>query len=217
MSGAAGAGDPHLEQAQLAQPPPRAYQDGWRSRYTGISGASAPQPPPPVDTAAAAPPSAQRQASAASPGGGAAQAGSNGAATTDGAAHAAGPGHGAHPKPVAPALKPREREAGRLKALQMTQERKEIRDQLRQGSLSLAQALAQDGEAARGMRVATVVRALPGVGAATARRLMAAAGVDRGRRVASLTAGQRTRLLAAVVAVDAELAVRRDRRHHSGQ
>ena len=199
----AGAGDPHLEQAQLAQPPPRAYQDGWRSRYAGISGASAPQPPAPVDTAAAAPPSAQRQASAASPGGGPAQAGSNG-----GAAHAAGPGHGAHPKPVAPALKPGEREAGRLKALQMTQERKQIRDQLRQGSLSLAQALAQDEAAARGMRVMTVVRALPGIGAATAARLMREAGIDPGRRAGALTAGQRERLVAAVAAVGAELAAR---------
>jgi hypothetical protein len=123
----------------------------------------------------------------------------------------------ARPKPVPPTLAPAQRDAAMSKARLLNSERKEIRDQLQQGSLSLAQALAQDGEAARGMRVATVVRALPGVGAATARRLMAAAGVDRGRRVASLTAGQRTRLLAAVVAVDAELAARRDRRHHSGQ
>ena len=67
----------------------------------------------------------------------------------------------------------------------MTQERKPIRDQLRQGSLSLAQALAQDEEAARGMRVVTVVRALPGIGGATAARLMARGGHRRrapGRR-----------------------------------
>ena len=75
----------------------------------------------------------------------------------------------------------------------MNGERKEIRDQLQQGRLSLAQALAQDGEAARGMRVVTVVRALPGIGAATARRLMAAAGVDSGRRAGGLTTGQRER------------------------
>jgi hypothetical protein len=127
------------------------------------------------------------------------------------------PGHGARPKPVAPALKPGEREAGRLKALQMTQERKQIRDQLRQGSLSLAQALAQDGEAARGMRVATVVRALPGIGAATAARVMTQAGIDAARRVGALTTGQAARLLAAVAAVDAELAARRGRRtEHAG-
>ena len=161
----------------LAQLPPVSYLSRWQR------GNSAPPPSPaPAGTAAAAPPAAQGQAS---PGGRAAQAGSNGAATAGGAAHAAGPGHGAHPKPVAPALKPGEREAGRLKALQMTQERKQIRDQLRQGSFSLAQALARDEEAAGGMRVVTVVRALPGVGAATAARLMREAGIDRrppGRR-----------------------------------
>ena len=209
MPGPAGAGDPHVEQAMLAQLPPVSYLSRWQR------GNSAPPPSPaPAGTAAAAPPAAQGQAS---PGGRAAQAGSNGAATASGAAHAAGPGHGAHPKPVAPALKPGEREAGRLKALQMTQERKQIRDQLRQGSLSLAQALAQDEEAARGMRVVTVVRALPGIGAATAARVMTQAGIDAARRVGALTTGQAARLLAAAAAVDAELAARRDRRtEHAG-
>jgi hypothetical protein len=108
MPGAAGADDPALEQAQLAQPPPRAYQDGWRSRYAGISGASAPQPPAPAGTAAAAPPAAQGQASAASPGGGLAQAGASGAAAVNGAER---------PKPVAPALTHEQREAARFKAL----------------------------------------------------------------------------------------------------
>ena len=174
MAGPAGADDPHLEQAMLAQLPPVSYLSRWQR------GNSAPPPSPaPAGTAAAAPPAAQGQAS---PGGGAAQAESN----------------GAHPKPVAPALKPGEREAGRLKALQMTQERKQIRDQLRQGSLNLAQALAQDEEAARGMRVVTVVRALPGIGAATAARVMTQAGIDAARRVGGLTTGQAARLLAAV-------------------
>ena len=201
MAGPAGARDPHLEQAMLAQLPPVSYLSRWQR------GNSAPPPSPAqAGTAAAAPPAAQGQAS---PRGRAAQAGSNGAATAGGAAHAAGSGHGAHPKPVAPALKPGEREAGRLKALQMTQERKQIRDQLRQGSLSLAQALAQDEEAARGMRLVTVVRALPGIGAATAARLMREAGIDAARRVGGLTTGQTARLLAAV---DAELAARHS--HH---
>ena len=89
----------------------------------------------------------------------------------------------ARPKPVPPTLARGQRDAAMSKARLLNSERKEIRDQLQQGRLSLAQALAQDGEAARGMRVATVVRALPGVGAATARRLMATAGIDGGRRV----------------------------------
>ena len=90
----------------------------------------------------------------------------------------------------------------------MTAERKRLRARLQAGEETLEQALAQDEEAARGMRVATVVRALPGIGAATTRRLMATAGIDGGRRVGALTTGQAARLLAAVAAVDA---ARRDR------
>jgi hypothetical protein len=81
--------------------------------------------------------------------------------------------------------------AARLKAVHVNGERKELRDQLQQGRLSLAQALAQDGEAARGMRVATVVRALPGIGAATAARLMREAGIDAARRVVRSPRGRR--------------------------
>ncbi len=133
-------------------------------------------------------------------------------ASDSAAANAAEP-----PKPVPPALTLEQREAGRLKALEVTAQRKGLRARLQAGELTLTQALAQDGEAARGMRVATVVGALPGIGAATARRLMATAGIDGGRRVGGLTAGQRERLRAAVAVVGAELAASRDRRHHSGQ
>jgi ribosomal protein S13 len=83
--------------------------------------------------------------------------------------------------------------------------------------VTLEQALAQDGEAARGMRVMTFLRAIPGVGGATARRLMREGGIDPGRRAAALTVGQSARLLAAVAAMDAELAARRGRRtEHPG-
>ena len=73
----------------------------------------------------------------------------------------------------------------------MTAERKRLRAQLQVGELTLEQALAQDGEAARRMRVVTVVRALLGIGAATAARLMREAGIDPGQRAGALTAGQR--------------------------
>ena len=62
------------------------------------------------------------------------------------------------------------------------------------------------------MQVRTSLVALAGIRAARASQLLAGAGIDAARRVASLTAGQRTRLLAAVVAVDAELAARHGRR-----
>jgi hypothetical protein len=134
MPGAVGTGDPHLEQAMLAQLPPVSYL-GHRPRRE-----SAPPPSPaPAGPPAAAPPAAQGQAS---PRGRAAQAGSDGTVTAggDGACRRAGTRRA--PEPRRASAQAREREAGRLKALQMTQERKQIRDQLRQGRLSLAQALA---------------------------------------------------------------------------
>ena len=84
----------------------------------------------------------------------------SGAAAADGASAATGPRQGARPKPVAPTLTLQQREAGRLKALEVTAQRKRLRAQLQAGELTLAQALAQDGEAARGMRVTTVVKAI---------------------------------------------------------
>ena len=106
--------------------------------------------------------------------------GTSGAAAADGAVQTAEAERAARPKPVPPTLAPAQRDAATSKARLLNSERKEIRDQLQQGRLSLAQALARDGEAARGMRIVTVVRALPGIGAATARRLMATAGIDGG-------------------------------------
>ena len=88
-----------------------------------------------------------------------------------------------HPKPVAPALKPGERESGRLKALRLKAERKAIRQQLRTGQMTLAQVLAGDDQAAGGMRVMTVLKALPGVGKATAPKLLREAGIDPGHLV----------------------------------
>ncbi len=196
MAGPAGADDP-LEQARAAQIPAHARMAPW-FRYAVAPGLGLPPPPP---MAATAPPAAQMQAS---PGGGPVQAGSNGTAAAGGEAK-----HGTGPKPVPPTLAPGQRDAALSKARALNSERKEVRDQLRQGSLSLAQALAQDGEAAHGMRVVTVVRALSGIGAATARRLMREAGIDPGRRAGALNAGQRERLVAAV---NADLAARHGHR-----
>ena len=221
MPGPAGADDPALEQARLAQLVPRAYADAWLCRRTASVGA--PRPAPHAQAAAVqgtAPPvmqQAAQRAGDAEAGAAPTRAGTSGATAADGAVQTAEAKQAARPKPVAPALARGQRDAALSRARALNSERKEIRDQLQQGRLSLAQALAQDGEAVRGMRVATVVRALPGVGAATARRLMATAGIDGGRRVGGLTAGQRERLSAAVAAVDADLAARRGRRHHSGQ
>ena len=94
----------------------------------------------------------------------------------------------------------------RLKALQMTAERKRLRARLQAGEETLEQALARGDEVVRRMRTETLLRALPRVGGATAARLLATAGIDITRRAGGITTAQRARLLDAVAAVHAELA-----------
>ena len=168
MPGPAGAlDDPALEQALQAQLAPHAYLDGWRGRYALAAGAGAPPSPTPENTLAMAPTAAQVESISARPRLVRTRVKDRGVPAANEALPTVSP------KPVPPSRSGDQREAARLKAVQVNGERKTIRGQLQQGRLSLAQVLAQDREAARGMRVATVVRALPGIGAATAARLMA--------------------------------------------
>ena len=217
MPGAAGAADHAMEQALPAQLPPHTYLDAWRCRNAPAADASALPSPTPRDSMAIAHTAARVESNSARPAAARPLPGASGSAAPDGAVQTAEADRAARPKPVAPTLARGQRDAALSKARALNSERKEIRDQLQQGSLSVVQVLAQDEEAARGMRVVTVLRALSSIGAATARRLMVTAGIDGGRRVGGLTAGQRERLVAAVAVVGAELAARRDRRHHSGQ
>ena len=216
MPGPAGADDPALDQARLAQLAPRAYADAWLCRHTASAGA--PRPAPHAQAAAVqgvTPPvlqQAAQRAGGAEAGAVPTRAGTSGVTAGDGSVQTAEAKQAARPKPVPPTLAPAQRDAAMSKARLLNSERKEIRDQLQQGSLSLAQALAQDGEATRGMRVVTVVRALSGIGAATAARLMREAAIDAARRIGGLTTGQRTRLLDAVVAIRAELTARHGHR-----
>jgi hypothetical protein len=202
MPGPAGADDPALEQARLAQLAPRAYADAWLCRHTASAGA--PRPAPHAQAAAVqgvTPPvrqQAAQRAGGAEAGAVPTRAGTSGATAADGSVRTAEAPQAAHPKPVPPALARGQRDAALSKARVLNSERKEIRDQLQEGRLSVVQVLAQHGEAARGMRVVTVVRALSGIGAATAARLLREAGIDPGRRAGALTAGQRERLVAAV-------------------
>jgi hypothetical protein len=214
MAEPAGAGDPHLEQAMLAQLPPVSYLSRWQRDN------SAPPPSPaPVGTAAAVPPAPQAEAGEASPGTVPAQAGDSGAAAADGAVQAAGAERGARPKPVPPPRSGEQRKAALDAARQRNAELKALRAGLQARQLTLAEllALAQSDHTAGRMPVRTALMALPGIRTARASQLMIRAGIGDGCRAGALTAGQRTRLLAAVVAVDAELAARRDRHHHSGQ
>ena len=211
MPGPVGADDPALEQARLAQLAPRAYADAWLCRHTASAGA--PRPAPPAQAAAV------HGEGGAKAGAVPMRAGASGAAAADGSVQTAEAKQAARPKPVPPPRSGEQRKVALDAARQRNVELKALRAGLQARQLTLAEllALAQSDHAAGRMLVRTALMALPGIRTARASQLMIRAGIGDGCRAGALTAGQRTRLLAAVVAVDAELAARRDRRHHSGQ
>lgn len=183
--------DPALAQAAAAQLAPRAWQDAWKHRY-------APSPAQ-ADTPVTSPTAARAESN------GTRTMPSRVGAESGGVPAAAGAVQARRQKPVPPALTDEVREAARLKALRLNGQRRDLRAALMAGELTLEEALGQGGEAARGIRVGTLMRASPGIGSATTVRLLRAAGVDGGRRTGALTARQRAALVAAV----AELTVRR--------
>ena len=186
MAGPAGVGDPHLEQAMLAQLPPVSYLSRRQRGYS-----TPPPSPAPAGTAAAAPPAALGQASAASPGGGLAQAGASGAATADGPVQTAEAKQAARPKSVPPPRSGEQRKAALDAARQRNAELKALRAGLQARQLTLAEllALAQSDHTAERMAVRTALMALPGIRTARASQLMTQAGVGDGCRTGSLTAG----------------------------
>ena len=210
MPGPAGADDPALEQARLAQLAPRAYADAWLCRHTASAGA--PRPAPHARAAAVqgvTPPvmqQAAQRAGGAETGAVPTRAGISGATAADGSVQTAEAKQAARPKPVPPPRSGEQREAARLQAVQLAGERKMIRARLRAGEETLEQALARADEVAGRMRTDTLLRALPGIGAATAARLMHEAGIDAARRAGGITTAERARLLDSVAAVHAELA-----------
>ena len=208
MPGAAGADDPALEQARLAQPPPRAYQDGWRSRYAAVTRPGAPPPTAPDSPAPVTPSAAQAETGDASQGVVPMRAGAGGAAAVDGAAQNTEAKQAARPEPVPPLRSGEQRQAALDAARQRNTELKALRTRLQAGQLTVAEllALAQSGHAAGRMLVRTALLALPGIRRARASQLMTQAGIDPSRRAGSLTARQRERLLDAVTAVNPELA-----------
>ena len=99
--------------------------------------------------------------------------------------------------PTPPPLTPEERAAALEKAARIRKERSEIKRQLKDGSISLAQALdqASTDEAIGKMRVLTMLESLPALGKVKARRLLDQIGIAESRRVRGLGANQRAELL----------------------
>jgi len=83
------------------------------------------------------------------------------------------------------------------KAQKMRSERKEIREKLKGGQMTLGEVLAkEDNEIMGKMRVAYLLASLPRVGKTTAKKVMEEIGIDESRRVQGLGTRQKDALLA---------------------
>jgi hypothetical protein len=87
-----------------------------------------------------------------------------------------------------------QREAYRAAALATRQARAEVKRNLKQGKLTLADVLADGGDVTTGMKVSAVLESLPRTGKATAARAMESIGIAENRRVGALSARQRAAL-----------------------
>jgi DNA uptake protein ComE-like DNA-binding protein len=97
-----------------------------------------------------------------------------------------------------PQLSPEQRTAALKKAAEARVARAELKERLKLGSLTLAQALeTADGDDTIGkLKVLAMLESLPGVGKVKARRIMEEIGIADSRRVRGLGPQQRAALLA---------------------
>lgn len=95
-----------------------------------------------------------------------------------------------------PQLTPEEKRRGLAKAQEMRRRRAELRQELKRGTLTLAELLARDDdEAVQKMRVSYLLQSLPHVGKATTDKVMQDIGIPENRRVQGLGTRQRMELL----------------------
>ncbi|MGD0218937.1 MAG: integration host factor, actinobacterial type [Acidimicrobiales bacterium] len=102
--------------------------------------------------------------------------------------------------PQPPSLTPEQRTAALAKAAQARKARAEIKDQLKNGRVTLSGLLgrAVNDDVVGKMKVLAVLESLPGTGKVKARRLMEQVGISETRRLQGLGAKQRHALLEAV-------------------
>jgi hypothetical protein len=95
-----------------------------------------------------------------------------------------------------PSLTPEERAAALEKAAAARRTRAELREQLKQSRVSLAEVFAagERDEAIGKMRVSAVLESMPGVGKIRAQRIMDRLSISMSRRVRGLGAHQRSAL-----------------------
>lgn len=94
-----------------------------------------------------------------------------------------------------PALTPEQRAAALAKAAEARAARAEVKNKLKIGSLSLAEALGSSDPTIGKLKVVSLLESLPGVGKVKARRLMDEIGIADNRRVQGLGQQQRAALL----------------------
>jgi hypothetical protein len=95
-----------------------------------------------------------------------------------------------------PPMTPKQRADALQKAAQFRAGRKDVKDRLKAGTLTLAD-LIKDGQTSDvtgRMKVSVVIQSLPGMGKAKTTVLMERLGIAENRRVAALTARQRAAL-----------------------
>jgi hypothetical protein len=94
-----------------------------------------------------------------------------------------------------PALSPEQRAAALAKAAEARTARAELKNKLKLGSLSLAEALSSTHDTIGKLKVVSLLESLPGVGKVKARKLMEEIGIADNRRVQGLGQQQKAALL----------------------
>jgi hypothetical protein len=95
-----------------------------------------------------------------------------------------------------PVITPERRAEALLKAARVRKERAELKDKLKNGTVTLAEALAagETSDVIGKIRVTELLKSMPGVGKVRAQQLMELHGIAKGRRVRGLGVNQREAL-----------------------
>ena len=95
-----------------------------------------------------------------------------------------------------PQLSPEQRAAALAKAAEARAARADLKNRLKIGSISLAEALRSNDSTVGKLKVVSLLESLPGVGKVKARKIMDEIGIADNRRVQGLGAQQKQALLA---------------------
>jgi len=94
-----------------------------------------------------------------------------------------------------PQLTPEQRANALAKAAEARTARAEVKNQLKMGSMTLAEALASESDTVGKLKVVSLLESLPGVGKVKARKIMDEIGIADNRRVQGLGGQQKQALL----------------------